>query len=179
VSAKAKAATLLGLVLLVVVLTREFLPRTVKGPPPVPMIVTVRDTVRNTMYVRAPRRVTTDTVQLVIRETVHDTSYVNVGPTPAERTNIWPVVGLEVGRKVGDTTTVSTFSLRTAQGSVARVYTAGPLLGIWADSSPTPRLLFGPPPQPARVSFWTKVKWGGIGYGGCAVVGGLTRLLGQ
>lgn len=174
---KKNIAAVIGLIVLTVVLTREFLPRTVKGPPPIPTIVTVHDTVHDTLEVQTPAEATTDTVQLVIRETIHDTTYINVGPDPATRTAIWPAISLEVGPKVGDTTTVNTFELRSGRGATARVYTPGPLLGMWADSSATPRLTFGPPPAPPSVSFWTKLKWGGIGYGACTVVNGLGGIL--
>lgn len=163
-----------GLVLLTIVLTRSFLPRTVQSPPPAPLIVTVHDTLHDTLRISVPKPVPGPT--LTIRVTVHDTTYLNIGAEPAERTNIWPVLTVDVGRKVGDTTTINTFSLRSGAGGTAKVYTAGPLLGVWADSTATPRYLFGPPPAPRRVSLWTKLEWGGIGYGSCTVVSGLAKL---
>jgi hypothetical protein len=167
----------LGLVVLVAFLTREFLPKQIHGPAPTPRIITIRDTIHDTLVIRQPRRVTTDTVQLVVRMTIHDTTFINVGCNPVDRTNLWPVVALDVGKKVGDTTTVNTFSLRTGQGGTSRIYTPGPLLGVWADSTPSPRLLFGPPLKPATVSFWTKVKWAGVGWGACTVTNSLADLL--
>lgn len=169
----------LGLVLLTVILTREFLPRRVEGPPSPPRIVTVRDTVRDTLRLSVPKpgKVTTDTLQIVIRETIHDTTVIQIGPTPEERTNVWPVLAVTVGKKVGDTTTVTTFGLRTGQGAVAKLWTPGPLLGLWVDSTATPRIDFGPPPRPSRTTFFEKVKWAAIGAGSYMVVSGITGLV--
>jgi hypothetical protein len=172
---------ILGVAVLAGFLTREFFPKHVREEVPVPHIVVVKDTVHDTLRLervtQGPKVVTTDTVQLIIRQTLHDTITIRLGPTPEERTNVWPILALEVGRKRGDTTTVTTFSLRTAQGSIAKAWTPGPLKGIWADSTPTPRLDFWPPPEPYRVSLWTKVKWSAFGFGACTVTNGITNLL--
>ncbi len=164
-----------ALIILVAILTREFFPKHVQGPPPPPMIVTVHDTLHDTLRISVPRDVPGPT--LTIRVTVHDTTYVNVAAAPAERTNIWPVLSVDVGRKIGDTTTVNTFSLRSGEGGTAKIYTAGPLLAVWADSTPTPRYLFGSPPPPYQVHLVSKVKWGGLGFASCEVANALTRLL--
>lgn len=166
---------IIGLVILVAILSREILPKHVRDPAPPPIITTVHDTIHDTLRIRVPKPVPGPT--LTIRETIHDTTFIQIGPAPEQRTNIWPVLTVDVGKKVGDTTRITTFSLRSGQGASSQIYTGGPLLGVWADSVGTPRVLFGTPPQPASVSFWTKVKWGGLGYASCEVVNGLARLV--
>lgn len=166
-----------GVVWVLVMVTLAVIGRSSRSTAP-PLIVTVFDTTHDTLRLwvplPAPKR---SGPNLVISQAVHDTVNINAGEKPAERTNVWPVTSLTVGRKVGDTTVANTFSLRTGQGGVSRFYTTGPLLSMWADSTATPRLEFGPPPRPAHVSLWTKITWGTLGYGGCKVVDGLTGLL--
>lgn len=144
-----------------------------KPPIPIPTIVTVYDTVPDTLELPPRRIVTTDTVQLVIRETVYETTYVNVGCVPEERTPIWPVLSVQAGRFRGDTTVATTFSLRTGQGAVSRIWTPGPIRSVWVDSSATPRFEFGEFPAPHRTSTLTKVLWASVGFGACRLTRGL------
>lgn len=151
-------------------LTRECFPKREEVLKPVPTIVTVYDTVRDTVRLRGPRVVTTDTVQIVIRQTVHDTVQINVGCDTLERPPLWPVLNAQIGKSRGDTSRVTTFSLRSGRPTVSRIWTPGPLRSLWADTTGTPRMDFYDPPKPPGVSLWTKVKWTVIGYGSCTLV---------
>lgn len=175
--AKAVAAAMLGEALLigglVLALRHEH-----QRPTPVPMIVTQHDTVHDTLRLELrPPAPKPGTPNLTISVTIHDTSNLNAGEKPQDRANLWPVLSLSVGRRVGDTTTANTFSLRTGQVAVSRFYTAGPLLNVWADSTGAPRLLFGDSPRPPRVSIWTKAEWTAVGWGGCTVVNAIASVL--
>lgn len=166
----------IGVAVLTVVVVRGFF-WPAPPPPPIPRIVTVYDTIYDTLRIVAPRRTTTDTVQLVTRQTVYDTVYLNLGCDPAQRSAVWPILSVEAGKKVGDTTVVSSFSLRTGEGAVSRIWTPGPLLGVWSDTTATPRITFGPPPAPRRTPFLTKLTWAGVGYASCSVVNGIGGIL--
>lgn len=154
---KAKAAALLGLILGVVILTRLLFPKTVtvQGPP---LITRVVDTVHDTTRIRLPAPPAPGAPNLVIRETHHDVvAIAPPGPTlkpvvlvvpDTTRPRLYPILSIAVGPRVGDTTRIETFGLQRGDGVAAAIWTPGPLLGAWADSSGTPRLVFGDPPAP-------------------------------
>jgi hypothetical protein len=133
---------------------------------PVPQIVTVYDTVAgpvDTLFLRGPKVVTTDTVTLVEHVTLHDTVQIPVmEPDTAKRPNLWPILSLEVGKARGDTTRLATFSLRSGKSATSLVWTPGPLQGAFSDSTPTPRLNFFPPPV-CGVSLRQNLKAGVVG----------------
>ena len=137
-------------------------------PIPVPTIHTVYDTVRtppDTVVLRGPKVVTTDTVELVNRQTLHDTVQIAVNnPDTTARPNLWGILSLTVGKNRGDTTRTATFSVRSGKTTTSTVWTPGPLQGAWADSSGTPRLNFYPPPV-CTVSLRDEGKYGLIGAG--------------
>ena len=136
---------------------------------PVPQIVTVHDTVRDTVRLRGPKIVTTDTVHLVIRETLHDTVQINVNVVDTtERLPIWPVLNAQIGKSRGDTSLTTTFSLRSGKTVESRIWTPGPLKSLWADSSGTPRMDFYDPPAEKK-QILPKLLWAGIGFGICKI----------
>lgn len=149
------------------IVVRECFPRREQVIKPVPQIVTVHDTVKVPVQIKGPRVVTTDTVQLIIRETIHDTVQLNVNADSAQRPALWPVLNAQIGKSRGDTSQVITFSLRSGQTAVSKLWTPAPLRGIYADTTPTPRLDFFEPLQPRAVSLLTKIKWSSVGYAAC------------
>lgn len=149
------------------VLVRECFPRTVKAPIPVPSIITVHDTVHDTVRIAPPKL--PPMPNIVMRVTLHTPSQIPVNVVAAERPNLWPILGLTIGGSRGDTSHTTTFSLRSGQIATSSIWTPGPLRGVWADSTMTPKLDFGAPLMPQDVSLWTKVKWTSIGIASCYV----------
>jgi hypothetical protein len=149
----------------------------VQPPIPVPVIVTVHDTVKtpvDTIFLHGPKVVTTDTVELVITQTLHDTVQIPVNnPDTLARPPIWPILALVVGEGRGDTTRVATMALRSGRTMTSTLWTPGPLHGVWADTSGTPRLSFYLP-SGCAVALADKLKYGAIGGG---IVGGGIELL--
>lgn len=146
-------------------LARECFPRREEVPIPVPTIVTVQDTIHDTVRIAPPRL--PPTPNIVIRVTLHTPSQIPVNVVAAERPNLWPILNLTVGASRGDTSRTTTFSLRSGQIATSSVWTPGPLEGAWADSTMTPKLSFGEPLKPRGASLWEKSKLvlGGIGTG--------------
>jgi len=134
---------------------------------PVPQIVTVYNTVHDTVRLEGPSIVTTDTLQIVEQVTLHDTVQILIPADTARRPMLWPVLNVQVGRSRGDTTTSTTFSLRSGRSVVSRIWTPGPLKSLWADSSGTPRMDFYPSVEPKGISAATKGLWAAIGFGVC------------
>jgi len=151
--------------------TREFLPRTITKPA-VPIIITQYDTVKtvpewfkDSVRIWKRRKATTDTLNLVHSVTHVDTEYVRIPCDTAQRSQIRPVLSYHGGTKLGDTASVATFSLRSGNLDISRVYIPGILIGIDADSTPTPKMTFAPFPEPKKPSFLYKLKMLGIGFG--------------
>ena len=136
---------------------------------PIPQIVTVHDTVRDTVRLRGPRVVTTDTVHLIVRVTLHDTVQIPVNADSAQRPHLWPVLNAQIGKSRGDTSLTTTFSLRSGKTVESRIWTPGPLKSIWADSSGTPRMDFYPPMTQKTFGLVPKLLWSGIGFGVCRI----------
>ena len=134
---------------------------------PVPQIVTVYDTVRDTVKLRGPKVVTTDTLRVIEKVIFHDTVQVQVPADTGRRPVLWPVLNAQIGKSRGDTTTTTTFSLRSGRTVESRIWTPGPLKSLWADSTGTPRLDFYEPNTPKGTSTLTKLLWSGIGFGVC------------
>ncbi len=119
------------------------------------------------MKVTLPAPPAPGTRNLVITETHHDlVTIAPPGPAPklvaivvpdTTRPRLYPLLSIVVGPRVGDTTRVQTFGLQRGDGVSSAIWTPGPLLGAWADSAGTPRLLFGDPPAPG-CEFGCKVK---------------------
>ena len=160
-----KALTPFALALLLAIAVRELFPKTVTVGRIIPTIVTQQDTVRtrwtDTLW---KVRVTTDTYNLVVRETVHDTVQVYVGADTLARPKVWPLLSYD--QRAKDTAVVRTFDLRNGRGAESVIFTPGPLTGLYADSLAVPRLNFGSWPD-QHTSWLTKLLWGGIGYGVC------------
>lgn len=149
--------------LLGAILGRVLFPRTILEERKIPVIVTKYDTVKTT-WQRVVHHTTTDTFNLVIRETIHDTVVVNVTDN---RPKLWPVIGYTQLKR--DTASVRTFELTSGRGAALTVYTPGPLIGLYADSIPAPQMNFGTYPTP-HVSTVKKLFYGGLGYLLCKVI---------
>lgn len=159
----------------------EFIPRK-PDTITIPVIKTVYDTVKvvptwlnDSMRIWKSRKATTDTVELVISETIIDTQFlpITVGcdsSAIAARPKKWPILSYNSGGNFGDTAFVTVFDIRTGQLGASRVFTAGILTGIEADSNTTPRITYKPFPSTKRgATLWDKVKWTGVGFAGCSV----------
>lgn len=149
------------------VLVRECFPRTIQGPIPVPTIVTVHDTTHDTVRIAPPKL--PPMPNLVMRVTFHTPIQIRVDAPPEERSPLWPVLNAQIGKSRGDTSQVITFSLRSGQTAVSKIWTPAPLRAIYADTTATPRLDFYEPELRRAVSLWTKVKWTSVGFGLCRV----------
>jgi|SRR6267143_903930 len=155
------------LILLVITsfLFRTLFPKTITVGRNIPVIVTKYDTIttqwRDTVY-----KTTTDTFNLVVRQTIHDTIVINVGSDTLARPRLWPIISYWSQKK--DSATIRTFDLRSGHGAESFIYVPGPLLGIIADSTPTPHLQYGEWPQ-FHTSKLTKIFYTGVGYGICAL----------
>lgn len=144
------------------VLAHECFPREVKQEIPVPSIVTVHDTVHDTIRIRPPKL--PPAPNLVLRVTFHTPVQIPVNVVAAERPNLWPILNLRIGASRGDTSLMTTYSLRSGQIAESRIWTPGPLRGAWADSTMTPKLDFGAACSDRGTGLWTKVKWTAVGY---------------
>lgn len=149
-------------------LTRELFPKRVQTNTQVPVIVTEYDTV---VVYRPPDTIkvaTTDTINLVLTETLVDTTVIQIPCEPEERDNINPVLHLRMGKQFGDTSLVETFNLRTGTVTQSRIYTPGYLTGLDITSNPVPRLDFTAFPR-CNCSLFTKLTSGLVGFGACEV----------
>lgn len=144
------------LLLLGIILGRMLFPKTVTVGRIIPTIITKRDTVKvpwkQTIY-----HTTTDTFNLIVHETIHDTVVVNV---TTNKPILWPVIGYT--QLKSDTASVRTFELASGRGAVLTVYTPGPLIGLYADSTSAPQMSFGVYPT-NHVSTVKKLFYGGLG----------------
>lgn len=137
-------------------------------PPSIPTIITKFDTVRTVQFDTIWKKVihtvkthTTDTVNLVISNTIVDTQFINVDAPPEERKNVWPVLSYHGGTKFGDTATVATFSLRSGKLGISKVFIPGILTAIEAgegDGASVPNLSFEPFPDAKKPSLFYRLK---------------------
>lgn len=155
------------------VLARELFPRREQVLKPVPQIVTVHDTVHTPANLKTVEVFTTDTVKIVISETLHDVPQMLVDVDTESRRHVWPILNVQIGESRGDTSQVTTFSLISGGIGVSKIWTPGPLKAMWVDSTQTPRMSFYEPPIPPGVSLGTKIKWGGVGAGAAILLRGL------
>lgn len=159
--------TVLVAVGLAMVVGHELFPRVEETIKPIPHIVTEYDTVHTIVTVAGPKVVTTDTVNIIQKVTLHDTVQVYLGADTTKRQNIWPVLSVTIGKSRGDTSHTTTFSLRSGKTVESELFTPGPLKSLWADSTGTPRMDFYDPPPPFHTSSLTKGLWAVIGFGAC------------
>jgi hypothetical protein len=177
---KREALVILLLVLAVAVMTRVWFPKTVTVAGP-PIITRVVDTVHDTLTVAVPAPAAAGTPNLVIRETHHELVLI-APPAPrlglialvapdTTRPRLYPVLSIDVGARVGDTTRVTAFGLQRGDGVTSLFYTPGPLRSVVADSAGTPVVDWYAPPAPG-CEFGCKVKLVGTGIvlGASAVV---------
>lgn len=168
---------LIAIITLVVFFTtREFFPKVVEKQA-VPVIRTVYDTVptlpewyADSLPLWKKRKHTTDTLEVVIRETVVDTQYIPVNAPPDERPNLWPVLSYRGGSRFGDTAVVSSFDVRTGRLGVSTVFIPGILTSIEADSNASPKFTFAPFPELKKPSLFYKLKMVAIGFGACSAI---------
>lgn len=160
-------------------IVRQWFPRTIVETS-VPHIVTKYDTVttlprwfQDSLRIWKSRKPTTDTVNLVVTQTVVDTEYVPVNNPPEERPNVWPVLSYHGGDSFGDTAAVSTFDLRSGRLGLSKVFIPGILTDIEADSNATPKLTFAPFPKQKGPTLFQSLKLIGIGFGSCMVYNGI------
>lgn len=160
---------LIGLVAITVFLLTRSCDGGDATPPPVPVIITKYDTVKTVQLDTIFRTVkvhTTDTVNLVISQTIVDTAYVDVISPPAERPALWPVLRYQGTAKWGDTATVATMSIQTGKLGISRIFQAGILTAIDVDSgNATPKFTYEPFPSAPGISLFERLKHVGIGAG--------------
>lgn len=158
--------------------TRELFPRSVVNKVEIPVIVPQYDTVEalprwfdDSVKQWKKRKHTTDTVPILVERVVVDTQYFPVNAPPENRPNLWPVLSYHGSDRLGDTAVVSSYSTRTGQLSLSKVYIPGVLVALDADSVGTPKLTYNPFPSCPDPSFLYKVKMMGIGGGVGYVLG--------
>lgn len=137
--------------------------------PSIPTIITKHDTVHtvrlDTIW-KLHTKHTTDTVNLVITNTIVDTQVINVNAPPEERRNVWPLLAYHGGAKFGDTAVVSTFSLRSGRLGVSKVFIPGILIAIDAgegDEASVPKMSFEPFPAQKGTPLLQRLKYVLIG----------------
>lgn len=169
----AKDVTYIVAIAIVAFGIRELFPK--KGETrTIPRIVTVHDTVHTRPQPLRIESHTTDTFNLVIRQTIHDTVVIHVGNSADSgyaRDPIWPL--LQFHQRSRDTAEVRTFSLRTGWAGVSTIYTPGPLTSLDIDSTPTPKMSFGA--WSVGPTFFQKVKYVSYGVAACKVADFLKR----
>jgi hypothetical protein len=146
----------------------------------VPRIVTHYDTVhavpkwyQDSVRVWKRRKYTTDTVNLVYSNTVVDTQYVPVNAPPEDRPDVWPLLSYHSSGKWGDSAVVSTYSLRSGNMAITKVFVPGILVDVDAfrDGNSAPKLNYVPFPPGEKHGFWHNPAVFGIGFGSCAAIG--------
>jgi len=175
---------LVAILLLVTIVTTGLAVRTlwpkVVTKRAIPQIVTRYDTVTqlpawyaDSVRTWKKRKYTTDTVNLYFTNTVVDTQYVPVNAPPEDRPDVWPLLYYHGGAKFGDTAVVSTYSLRSGNMAIAKVFVPGILVDVdaYRPDSTTPRLNYAPFPPEEKHGFWHNPKVFGIGFGACAGIG--------
>ena len=132
----------------------------------IPRIITRYDTVEVTPKWLADsekawkkRKATTDTVNLVITNTVIVEKPINVGPDTTQRPDLYPILEYHGGVRFGDTATVVTFSLRSGNRTVSRIFVPGILSDMTADSVNVPKLTYQSFPAPKRPSLLYRLKY--------------------
>jgi hypothetical protein len=158
-------------------------PRTVTSSPRAPFIVTKYDTVSvpprwlaDSVRVWKQRRVTTDSFNLLIARTIvaknvepPKVNTVTVHDTVHDTIGVWPLLTFNRSSSSRpDTAFIRTF--RGSQEALMSVYASGPVISIFADTTPLPRIQFGEWPT-FHTSSWTKGLWAAIGFGSCALAG--------
>lgn len=183
---KAVAILLLVTIVTTVVAVRTLWPRVVTKPS-IPSIVTRYDTVhslpqwfQDSVRQWKKRKYTTDTVNLYYTNTVVDTQYVPVNLPPEARPDTWPLLSYHGGSKWGDTAVVTTYSLRTGNASISRVFIPGILTDIdaYRPDSTMPRLNYVPFPPGEKHGFWHNPAVFAVGFGSCAAISLAARIAG-
>lgn len=145
----------------------------------VPQIVTKYDTVTELPAWYADsvrhwkrRKYTTDTLNLYHSNTVVDTEYVPVNAAPEDRPDVWPLISYHSGSKFGDSAVVSTYSLRSGNLAITKVFVPGIVTDIdaWVVGPTAPRINYAPFPEGEKHGFWHNPKIFGIGFGSCAAL---------
>lgn len=151
------------ILLLGVIVGRILFPKTVTVGRVIPTIITKYDTVQ-TRWRDIVHRTTTDTFNLVVKETIHDTVVINV---TENRPALWPVLLYEQSSR--DTAMLRTFDLQSGRGASLKIFTPGPITGLYADSIARPSMNFGVWPV-AHTSTIKKLFYGSLGYAACKVL---------
>jgi len=167
-------------VLLGGLLVWEFFPHQIPASPVIPHIITVHDTVsvlpkwyNDSIRAWKARKSTTDTVNIVITNTLVIKDTVYVGPDTNLRSRDWPILEYHGGSHFGDTALVRSFSLRSGNQNISRIFIPGILTDIQADSGSTPRMTFAPFPEPRRPPLLYRLKLMAMGYGACSIYNGV------
>ena len=158
--------TLILIALVAAFLGRNLFPKKVNVGRDVPVIHTVYDTVKTSWTKHDTVKVehfTTDTFNLIVHQTIHDTVVINVTDS---RPNIWQVLSYRTINK--DSSSVRTFNLRNGNGASSTIYTPGPLNTLVTDSFPTPHMTFGTYQQ-FHTGILTKLFYGTLGYSLCEI----------
>jgi len=145
--------------------------------PTIPTIVTLFDTVETVPKwlndsIKKWKKIvhTTDTVNLVIQNTLIDTVFVPVNAPAEERPNLWPLLEYHGGASFGDTAIVTTFSVQTGQGAVSRIFIPGILTDVTTGASNVPQLRFEPFPKRKGATVFQQLKLFGLGFGSCSLL---------
>lgn len=159
-------------------LTREFFPRRVVDKVQIPVIVPKYDTVKtlpdwfeDSLKIWKRRKHTTDTIPILVERTIVDTQWFPVNNPPEDRPNLWPVLQYRGSDHFGDTAVVSSYSVRTGQLALSKVYIPGVLVAMEADTVGTPKLTYNPFPVCPGPSFLYRLKLIGAGTGAGYVLG--------
>jgi len=112
---------------------------------------------------------TTDTVNLTITNTIVKTDTMKITLPPEERPNVWPILSYHGGASFGDTAVVSAFSVRDGRLGISKVFVAGILTAIEADSTSVPKMSFSPFPDQKNPSLFYRLKYILIGAAGYAL----------
>lgn len=176
---KLVAVLMLVVIVTTVIAVRTLWPKVVTEKS-VPQIVTRYDTLRSvpswyadSVHYWKKRKYTTDTLNLYWTNTVMDTQYVPVNFPPEDRPDVWPLLSYHGSDKFGDTAVVSTYSLRSGNMAIAKVFIPGILTDIDAyhPDGTAPKLNYRPFPKGEKHGFWHNPKIFGIGFGSCAAIG--------
>lgn len=157
-----------------ILLGRNLFPKTVKVGRNIPTIVTKYDTVHTVWHDTVKvNHYTTDTFNLIVRQTIYDTVVINVTDN---RPRLWPLLSYRTINR--DSAFVRTFDLSTGYGAASVIYTPGPLNTLVADSFPTPNMTFGTYPE-FHTSTLTKLFYGASGFALCSLTNWANRQLGN
>ncbi len=160
-------------------LAREFFPRRVVDKVQIPVIVPKYDTVETLPKWYADsvahwkkQKHTTDTIPLLISNTIVGAAPINVITTPEERPDLWPVLDYSGGIEFGDTAIVGSLSIRSGKVAISRLFIPGILTGIHMDSANSvPKVDFVPFPVPKGPSLLYRLKLVAMGVGAGYIVG--------